>query len=76
MSKKVLDLDPGRHDGLPAVLFVEDLAALLRCSSSTIRRRLRAGVLGIPTLPGVDKRPRFSRTVVLDHLGRGRRGTH
>ena len=73
---KVLELDPGRRDGLPAVLFVEDLAAVLRCSPSTIRRRLRARVLRIPTLPGVDKRPRFSRAAVLDFLGRGGRGNH
>ena len=73
---KVLDFDPGRNDGLPAVLFVDDLAAVLRCSPSTIRRRLRAGVLCIPTLPGVDKRPRFSRPAVLDFLDRGGRGNH
>ena len=76
MSKKVLVLDPGSHNprlGLPDVLFVEDLAAVLRCSPSTIRRRLKAGVLCIPTLPGVDKRPRFGRPAVVDFLGRGRR---
>ncbi len=76
MSKKVLVLDPGSHNGLPDVLFVEDLAAVLRCSPSTIRRRLKAGVLCIPTLPGVDKRPRFGRPAVLDFLDRGGRGNH
>ena len=62
---------PGRLDGLPDVLFVEDLAMVFRCSPSTIRRRLRAGVLAIPTLPGVDKRRRFSRAAVEAWLGRG-----
>ena len=76
MSKKVLDSVPGRNDGLPAVLFVEDLAAVLRCSPSTIRRRRKAGVLCIPALPGVDKRPRFGRDAVLDFLARGGRGKH
>ena len=62
---------PGRLDGLPDVLFVDDLAMLFRCSPSTIRRRLRADVLGIPTLPGVDKRPRFSRPAVEAWFARG-----
>ena len=62
---------PGRLDELPEVLFVEELAAVLRCSSSTVRRRLRARVLAIPTLPGVDKRPRFSRAAVEAFLARG-----
>ena len=62
---------PGRLDGLPDVLFVEDLAMVFRCSPSTIRRRLRARVLTIPTLPGVDKRPRFSRAAVEAWLVRG-----
>ena len=61
---------PGRLDGLPDVLFVEDLAMVFRCSPSTIRRRVRAGVLGIPTLPGVDKRLRFSRAALVAWLAR------
>ena len=68
---KVWDSVPGRLDALPDVLFVEDLAMVFRCSPSTIRRRLRARVLPIPMLPGVDKRPRFSRAVVEAHLARG-----
>ena len=35
----------GAADGLPEVLFIDDVAALLRCSPSTIKRRLRARVL-------------------------------
>ena len=62
---------PGRLVGLPDVLFVEDLAVLFRCLPSTIRRRLRARVLAIPTLPGIDKRPRFSRAAVEAWLARG-----
>ena len=68
---KVSDSVPRRLDALPDVLFVEDLATVYRCSPSTIRRRLRARVLAIPLLPGVDKRPRFSRAVVEAHLARG-----
>ena len=52
------------------------------CSSSKIWRRCFAArrrrfgdawarVLAIPMLPGVDKRPRFSRAVVEAHLARG-----
>ena len=29
------------------------VAAVLRCSPSTLRRRIRAGVFTVPTLPGV-----------------------
>ena len=63
----------GSPDPLPEVLFVEDVAALLRCSSSTVRRRLRGGVFPVPTLPGVDKRPRFSRAAFMAWLERGGR---
>ena len=43
------------------VLFIKDVAELLRCSPSTIRRRVRAGVFPVAPLPGIDKRPRWSR---------------
>ena len=42
-------------------LFIDDVAALLRCSPSTIKRRLRARVFPVAPLPGVDKRPRWSK---------------
>ena len=44
--------------GLPEVLFVDDVAALLRCSPTTIKRRLRARVFPVAPLAGIDKRPR------------------
>ena len=43
------------------VLFIEDVAQLLRCSPSTVRRRRRAGLFPVPPLPAIDKRPRWSR---------------
>ena len=66
---------------LPDVLFLDDVAALLRCSPSTIKRRLRARVFPVAPLPGIDKRHRWSKTAVLAWLaaggsraaGRGRR---
>ena len=73
---KFSDSVPGRLDALPDVLFVEDLAEVFRCSPSTIRRRVRAGVLPIPMLSGVDKRWRFSRAVVAAYLARGGIRTH
>ena len=73
---KVLDSFFGRLDPLPDVLFVEDLARMLRCSPSTIRRRVRAGVLPIPMLSGLDKRWRFSRADVAAWFGRCGPRTH
>ena len=60
-----------RKDGLPEVLFLDDLAALLRCSPSTIKRRLRARVFPVAPLPGIDKRPRWSKAMVLQWLAVG-----
>ena len=45
----------------PAVLFLDDVAALLRVSRSTIERRRRQGTFPIPELPPLDRRPRWSR---------------
>ncbi len=50
---------------LPDVLFLEDVAKLLRCSPSTVKRRLRARVFPVPPLPGIDKRPRWSKAALL-----------
>ena len=58
-------------DGLPAVLFLEELAALLRCSPSTIKRRLRARVFPVAPLPGIDARPRWSTAAVRQWLVTG-----
>jgi hypothetical protein len=46
------------------VWFIEDVAAFLRLSRSTIERRRRARIFPIPELPPVDHRPRWSRRVV------------
>ncbi len=58
-------------DELPAVLFLDDMAELLRCSPTTIKRRLRARVFPVAPLPGIDKRPRWSKTAVLRWLAAG-----
>ena len=63
--------DDVRTDGLPEVLFLDDLAKLLRCSPSTIKRRVRARVFPVAPLPGIDKRPRWSRAMVLRWLAVG-----
>lgn len=71
--------DPWDPDGasaeLPDVLFLEDLAALLRCHPKTIRRRLDAHVFPVTPIPSIDRRPRWSKAAVLEWLasGAGRR---
>ena len=60
-----------RADSLPEVLFMDDVAALLRCSPSTIKRRLRARVFPVAPLPGIDKRPRWSKAALLNWLAAG-----
>jgi predicted DNA-binding transcriptional regulator AlpA len=69
------------HDVLTAdVLFIEDVARILRTSRSTIERRRRAGTFPIPELPGIDGRPRWSRQAIERYLAstneglRSRRG--
>ena len=72
MTKDVL----ARLEALPDVITLRELAGVLRCSESTIKRRLRARVFPIPTLRGVDKRWRFAKTAVirfLDSNGRARK---
>ena len=65
------------------VLFIEDMARILRTSRSTIERRRSAGTFPIPELPSIDERPRWSRQAVERYLAssdqglrsrRGRRG--
>ena len=51
------------------ILFIDDMARLLRTSRSTIERRLRDGSFPIPELlPRIDKRPRWSRRAVNAYL--------
>ena len=42
------------HDGERQILFIEDVAQVLRTSRSTIERRRRAGSFPIPELPSID----------------------
>lgn len=52
----------------PDVLFIDDVARILRTSRSTIERRRRAGTFPIPELPSIDERPRWSRQAVEGYL--------
>lgn len=63
-----LDVAP---DDLPDVLFLGDLAALLRCHPKTIRRRIDARVFPVAPIPGIDRRPRWSKAAVLQWLAAG-----
>ena len=53
---------------LPLVLFIEDMAKLLGTSVRTIRRLRQYRAFPIPELDGVDRKPRWSREVVLRYL--------
>ena len=63
--------DPIDVETLPAVLFLEDLVALLRCSRATLERRVKAGVFPVAPIQGVDSRPRWSKVAVLQWLALG-----
>jgi predicted DNA-binding transcriptional regulator AlpA len=60
-------------DSRPDVLFLEDVAGMLRVSRSTIERRRRDGTFPVPELPPLDRRPRWSRRSVEHFLSAGRR---
>ncbi|MYN64897.1 MAG: helix-turn-helix domain-containing protein [Acidobacteria bacterium] len=66
--------DAGGTEPLPEVLFLDDVAKLLRCSPSTIKRRLRAQVFPVAPLPGIDKRPRWSKAALLEWIAVGGSG--
>ena len=70
MVRDRTDADGG-IDLLPEVLFLDDVAALLHCSPATIKRRLRAQVFPVPPLPGIDKRPRWSKASFAQRLAVG-----
>lgn len=55
------------------VLLLDDLCRVLKTSPRTVRRRLDAGVFPIPTLPGIDKKLRWSAQAVRRFLETGRR---
>lgn len=46
------------------ILFLADLCQELRVSRRTVERLRRHGAFPIPTLPSLDKRPRWSRAAV------------
>jgi predicted DNA-binding transcriptional regulator AlpA len=46
------------------ILFIDDLATILRTSRTTIERRRRERAFPIPELPAIDNRPRWSRQAV------------
>ena len=52
----------------PEVMFIDEMAHILRTSRSTIERRRRAGTFPIPELPSIDERPRWSRQAVEAYL--------
>jgi hypothetical protein len=53
---------------LPPVCFIDDVARAIKTSRRTIERRRKHGAFPIPELPGVDKRPRWSREDVQRYL--------
>ncbi len=56
----------------PGVLFLADVAARLRCSPDTIRRRLRDGTFPVAPIPtSIDNRMRFP-TAAIEALAAGR----
>ena len=57
-----------REQGGAEVMFLDDLATVLRVSRSTIERRRRAGTFPIPELDSLDRRPRWSRRAVDRYL--------
>ena len=68
---RLADLLPGA--ALPDVLFVDDVAALLRCSRWTIERRLDDGTFPVPPLESIDRRLRWSRRCVEEWIADGGR---
>ena len=65
---------PTRLDDYGDVLFLPDLATVLKTSERTIKRRLRAGTFPIRTLPSIDKRHRFAKVDVARFLNRQQDG--
>ena len=53
---------------LPQVLLIGDVAKLLRCSVSTIRRRVRSRDFPVAPLPSIDKKLRWSVAAVCDWI--------
>lgn len=53
---------------LPQILLIGDLANLLRCSVSTIRRRVRSKTFPVAPLPSIDTKLRWSMDAVCDWI--------
>ena len=66
--------DPESLDDFGDVLTPSELAPVLRCSVSTLKRRSRDGTLPIPSLYGISKGPRFAKIAVRRYLESGGRG--
>ena len=47
-----------------SILFIDEVATVLRVSRSTIERRRRDGTFPIAELPSLDSRPRWTRQAV------------
>ena len=60
-----------RLEALPDVLTIRELAPVLRCSVTTIKRRIRARSFPIPLLGGIDNRKRFAKSAVRRYLDGG-----
>ena len=50
--------------GASSILFIDEVATVLRVSRSTIERRRRDGTFPIAELPSLDSRPRWTRQAV------------
>ena len=68
----VADLVLVEPDHLPAMLLLPEVARLLRCSESTIARRIADGTFPVAPLPALDRRPCWSRDRLLDWIEQGR----
>lgn len=54
-----------RLEDYPDVLYLDDVAGVLRCLRRTIQRRLRDHVFQVPPIPGLDAQP--DRRLRLEH---------
>jgi len=61
-------------DDIPPVCFIDDVARALRCSTTTIKRRLRVGTFPIPSLPSIDSRRRWAGEDVRQFIARAPAG--
>ena len=57
-------MTPRRRPQPAGVLFLADVAARLRCSPDTIRRRLRDGTFPVAPIPSIDHRMRFPAAAI------------